>query len=750
MRTTPLLLLSLVLTTLCAAAAEPEQKFYQSPSTLKMNERLRDVTAKGDPLKNQFRNTERAALLADQLAKAKENPEIFGLLLSTSIELLQSGQTEAALRQFGKFEEFIIENKQTSVANLLNLSRLRAITYLRLGEQENCLINHSAESCLLPIQGSAIHKLPRGSESAIQVLAEILQHMPDDLRARWLLNIAYMTLGKYPQEVPAQWLISTKVFESDYDIKKFPNIAAQVGLELEGLSGGCIAEDFNGDGNLDLMISSFGVNEQLRYFENDGTGGFKEKTKSCGIMGEIGGLNILQTDYNNDGFPDVLVLRGGWMGPEGKYPLSLLKNNGQGIFDDVTEESGLLSFGPSQTAVWLDFNNDGWMDLFVGYESSEGFSIPCKLFANNGDGTFVECAEKAGVANVGFVKNVTAGDYNNDGLPDLYLSRRDAPNVLYRNDGPRNAGQASKTDWKFTDVSIAAKVTEPIWSFPTWFFDYDNDGWLDIFVAGYRIQNVGDVAADYLGLSTSGEKARLFHNNHDGTFSDVTEAAHLNKVLHAMGSNFGDLDNDGFLDLYLGTGDPNLGTLIPNRMFRNFEGKFFQDVTTSGGFGHLQKGHGVAFADFDNDGDQDVYEVMGGAFTGDVARSVFFQNPGHGNHWITLKLEGVTSNRAAIGSRIKVTVATPTGPRSIHKTVGSGGSFGASPLRQEIGLGNALSIEAIEIFWPRTGKTQTFRNVAFDHFYKIKEGEPNVALWNLPSFELGKGESVPAHHHHQH
>src|SRR6185436_4341378 len=142
MRTPPLLLLSLVCTTLCAAAAEPEQKFYQSPSTLKMNERLRDVTAKGDPLKNQFRNTERAALLAEQLAKAKENPEIFGLLLSTSLELLQSGQTEAALRQFGKFEKFIIENKQTSVANLLNLSRLRAIAYLRLGEQENCLLNH--------------------------------------------------------------------------------------------------------------------------------------------------------------------------------------------------------------------------------------------------------------------------------------------------------------------------------------------------------------------------------------------------------------------------------------------------------------------------------------------------------------------------------------------------------------------------------------------------------------------------------
>jgi hypothetical protein len=254
MRIRPLLLFSVVLTTFYAAAAEPEEKVYQSPSTLKMSERLRNFTAQGDTFKNQFRNTQRAALFADQLAKAKEKPEILGLLLSTSMELLQSGQTEPAIRQLEKLEEFIIENKQTSVGNLLNLSRWRAIAYLRLGEQENCLLNHSAESCLLPFQGSAIHKLPRGSESAIQVLTEILQHMPDDLRARWLLNIAYMTLGKYPQDVPPQWLISPKVFESEYDIKKFPNIAQKAGLELEGLSGGCIADDFNGDGNLDLMI----------------------------------------------------------------------------------------------------------------------------------------------------------------------------------------------------------------------------------------------------------------------------------------------------------------------------------------------------------------------------------------------------------------------------------------------------------------------------------------------------------------
>lgn len=730
-----------------SAAAADDEAVYQSPSTRKMFERLERITQEGDPLKNQFRNAERAAILEEKLARVTDKREMLHLLTDTSVELLQAGRTKDALQMMARLENFVFENKLAAEENLFTLAYWDAIAYLRLGEQENCQINHSAESCLLPIQGSAIHQLPAGSQQAMNILSESLKHKPDDLSSRWLLNIAAMTLGKYPVSVPPAWLIPPRVFEAAYNIKKFTNIAARTGIEVEGLAGGCIAEDFNGDGFLDLMVSSMGLKDQMRYFESDGRGNFIEKTRSCGIFGEVGGLNIMQTDYNNDGFPDVLVLRGGWMGSEGKYPLSLLRNNGRGIFDDVTEEAGLLSFGPTQTAVWFDFNNDGWLDLFVGYESTPGVTVPCKLFANNGDGTFTECAAQAGVANIGFVKMVAAGDFNNDGLPDLYLSRKGQPNVLYRNDGPRQKGQRSKTDWVFTDVSVSAKVTEPLVSFPTWFFDYDNDGWLDIFVAGYSIQNVGDVAADYLGLPNQGEKARLYHNNHDGTFTDVSEAVHLNRVLLAMGSNFGDLDNDGFLDFYLGTGDPNLGTLIPNRMFRNADGKVFQDVTTSGGFGHLQKGHGIAFADFDNDGDQDIYEVMGGAYTGDLARSVFFENPGHGNHRITLKLEGVESNRPGIGSRIRVAIETPQGIRSVYKTVNTGGGFGASPFRQAIGLGNATSIGSVEIFWPRTGRTQTIRNLAMDRFYKIREGAAGATQWDLKPFKFSGGQSM--HHEHK-
>jgi len=538
-----------------------------------------------------------------------------------------------------------------------------------------------------------------------------------------------MTLGMYPDQVPKAWLIDPKVFASDHDIGQFQNVAPGLGLDVDDLAGGAIVEDFDGDGYLDVMCSSMHWKGQLRYFRNQRDGTFSERTREAGLTGEVDGLNIMQTDYNNDGHPDVLVLRGGWLKRLGRRPNSLLRNNGDGTFADVTEEAGLLSFHPTQTAAWFDYDNDGWLDLFIGNESTANEPHPCELFRNNRDGTFTECATNAGLAIIGFVKGVASADFNNDGRPDLYLSRLGQPNILLRNDGP--AGTHSPTQWRFTDVTAAAGVAEPLHSFPTWFFDDDNDGWADLFVSGYMMTDVKAIAADYLGLPSDGARAKLYRNNRDGTFRDVTVEAKLNKVLLTMGSNFGDLDNDGWLDLYLGTGEPDLSALVPNRMFRNAGGKFFQDITTSGGFGHLQKGHGVAFADIDHDGDQDVYETIGGAYAGDHYRNALFENPGHGNHWITLKLEGVKSNRAGVGARIKVVVKTAAGERAIYKTVSTGGSFGASPLRQEIGLGDAQSITAIEILWPVTGKTQVLKNLEMDRFYKVSEDAAAAEPWPL-------------------
>jgi len=220
----------------------------------------------------------------------------------------------------------------------------------------------------------------------------------------------------------------------------------------------------------------------------------------------------------------------------------------------------------------------------------------------------------------------------------------------------------------------------------------------------------------------------------------VTRAAHLHRVLQSMGSNYGDLDNDGWLDIYLGTGDPELGTLIPDRVFRNAEGRRFQDVTTSGGFGHLQKGHGVSFADLDNDGDQDVYHVVGGAFEADTFRNALFENPGHGNRFLALQLEGVKANRGAIGARLRVVVTTAAGERSLHRTVRSGGSFGCSPLRQEIGLGDATGVARVEIRWPGSDGLEVLTGLEPDRRYLIRQGESAARPLSLAPVRLGGKE----------
>jgi hypothetical protein len=720
----------------------------QGPGTRRMVVRLRELLEKADPSATPFLNDLYAEQLRVKLNVTTNAQERFRTGISYALELLRAGKSTDALRQFDDNDRLARGHRFTiSAGNEAFLRVQRGVAWMRVGEQQNCLLNHSAESCLFPIHGRGVHELRDGSTKAIEIFNEQLAKWPNDLATRWLLNVAHMTLGSYPDKLPPKLLIPPKAFASEYNLPRFPEAAAAAGVDVDDLAGGCITEDFDGDGLLDVMASSSSLRGQLRFFHNNGDGTFQERTRGAGLFGLTGGLNIVQTDYNNDGRPDVFVLRGAWLGKGGHHPNSLLRNNGNGTFEDVTEEAGLLSFHPTQTCTWLDFDNDGWLDVFIGNESTEGDPNPCELFRNNGDGTFTECAQTSGVAAVGYVKGVTSGDYDNDGRPDLYISSRDQFNVLLHNNGPAPGHSKKAPAWSFADVTDKAGVPEPMISFPTWFFDCDNDGWLDIFVSSYSA-TLADIAADYLGQSHKGGNARLYRNNHDGTFTDVSKPAGVARVLHTMGCNFGDFDNDGWLDFYAGTGDPDFSTLIPNRAFRNNNGTNFQEVTSALGIGHLQKGHGVAFADLDNNGSQDIYEVIGGAYAGDNYRNALFVNPGNSNHWLTLKLEGVKSNRAAVGARIRVIARTSNGTRSIYRTVTTGSSFGANPLRQEIGLGDAQKIEAIEIFWPLTEQTQRVTGVTMDRFYKIREGVDRAELWMLKRFQLATQSTNSAPHQH--
>jgi FG-GAP-like repeat/ASPIC and UnbV len=204
-----------------------------------------------------------------------------------------------------------------------------------------------------------------------------------------------------------------------------------------------------------------------------------------------------------------------------------------------------------------------------------------------------------------------------------------------------------------------------------------------------------------------------------------------------MGSNFGDVDNDGFLDIYLGTGRPSYAYLMPNVLFRNDGGRRFEDLTAVTGTGHLQKGHGVAFADWDRDGDADIFLEAGGAAPGDRAHNVLFQNPGYGRHWLTIKLVGARTNRAALGGKIRVDVLGSGGAvESYYRTITAGSSFGGNPLICTVGLGQATAVRAIEVFWPTSGTRQTFPDVPIDRSVEITEGQKDVRVLDAPPITL--------------
>jgi hypothetical protein len=681
----------------------------------------------GDALARQGRTT-----LAAMPATASD-ADRWALLVDLGQAELQLGNALEAVTDLTQARQII--GRAGDPANLLpwlntTLFHL-GVANMRLGETQNCTMHNTATSCILPLRGDSIHVQQDPSRKAIAAFTESLESYPTEslgLSVRWLLNIAYMTIGGYPNQVPEALLIPPRAFESEEEFPRFSNIAPRLGLDTYNNAGGAIADDFDNDGYLDLIVSTMDPKGQLRFFRNNQNGTFTERTEQAVLTGLYGGLNIIQADYNNDGNVDVLVLRGGWLAENGRHPKSLLRNNGDGTFTDVTFEAGLGRVHyPSQTASWADYDNDGDLDLYVGNESSAAVQAPSQLFRNNGDGTFTDLAAAAGVLNERYAKAVIWGDYDNDRWMDLYVSNRAGVNRLYHNNH----------DGTFTDVAERLGVGGPVESFPAWFWDVDNDGALDLYVSAYAA-GIEHLAASALHMPVRVELARLYRGNGKGGFEDVTERYNLTRPDAPMGSNFGDLDNDGYPDFYLGTGYPAIHNIMPNVMYHNLGGKRFADVSYSGGFAHLQKGHGVAFADFDNDGDQDVFEQMGGAYPVDRSNNVLYENPGFGNHWIAIKLAGTRSNRSAIGARIRADIVENGVRRSIYKYVNSGGTFGGNPLRQSIGLGKAAQIETLEIFWPTTGLTQTFAHVRADQVIQLVEGAQSYTAAKLKTLKLAR------------
>jgi hypothetical protein len=686
--------------------------------------------ARQEPLKYFYANEFRLAYL-DSLVQA--NPEVPQLEYRYAMEFQNSRELEKSipiLRELGTFMTDPVSQKMVNEA--------LAISYLRLAEVNNCIENYTPSNCILPFDEEAVHQNKSYIRSSIIHIEKLFEEDPANYTYHWIYNIAHIANGSYPDSVQADFLIpglqEAETLPEDLSVPFFKDIGMMSGAGDNRISGSSCVDDFNGNGHLDIFATSYGFGDRVVFYVNDGNGKFTDQATAAGLDGIMGGLNIECADINNSGFTDVLILRGAWLARHGEHPNSLLRNNGDGTFTDITIASGLYEAMPTQVAAFADLNHNGYLDLFIGNESSSPWQAvftsdeesaeryPSAIFLNNGDETFLRYENLNGFELEGFVKGASWGDINRDGWPDLFVSLMGDHNKLFVHRGLDDDGLPV-----FDEISREAGVQQPQFSFPAWFFDYNNNGLDDLLVITYdvrAINRVGDeIAREKLGLPVQTEFSRLYENMGDETFRDVTEEAGLNKVMFGMGANFADLNNNGYPDIYIGTGAPDLASIIPNRLFLNHNGTGFHESTAYSGVGHLQKGHGVSMADFNGDGMIDIYAVLGGAVEGDYYHNALFENQVPSGNWLMLELEGVEANRQAIGAKIEAVLSEGGRTRRLYRTVSTGGSFGANNTRVHLGLGssNNVNVESVRIMWPGSNTPQILSSPGLNTLLKIKQ-----------------------------
>lgn len=432
------------------------------------------------------------------------------------------GRTDEAYASLCEARRLIENDPEQAREGLMTVIFYQGVLALRKGENENCIMCRGESSCIFPIAPAAVHINPEGSRLAIRHFNEYLEIFPEDLGVRWLLNLAHMTLGEWPDRVDPKYRIDlSNYLKSEFDIGRFRDIGHRTGLNHFNQSGGGILEDFDNDGLLDVVTTSFDCRARMTFFRNLGDGIFREISQELGLKDQLGGLYCVQTDYNNDGLMDIYIPRGAWL----KYAIrpSLLRNDGNG-FTDVTEELGLLVPVNSITASWSDYDNDGWLDLFVCSERQEN-----KLFHNPGKqgGRFLEVAKSAGVS--GDPQSVSKGsawlDYDNDDYPDLFINHLNGSGQLFKNN----------KNGTFTDVSSAMGIAGPRNGFSCWAWDYNNDGWLDIFATSYN-RTLPDIVNGIIGRPHHSASNALYLNRKGKQFENVTAQAGLDSVYCTMGS----------------------------------------------------------------------------------------------------------------------------------------------------------------------------------------------------------------------
>ncbi len=605
----------------------------------------------------------------------------------------------------------------------------RGIARLRLGEfaaatadLEAVLEREPDSPATLRALGAALLRLGAPGPAAA-ALRRAIDLEPELLEPRWNLGVAARRSGEHPAGLPESHRLDLPAPDPGpaQSPIRFEEVSAASGIERWSRGRGSGWADVDGDGDLDLF--ALGIRDPHALYRNDlletGDPVFAPVAAEAGLLDPRGGWSALFFDYDRDGDPDLHVTRDGW---DGRDRNSLFRNDG-GRFEDVAVAAGVASPRDAFTAAVADVNRDGWLDLYVANGVATPGGSPNELFLGAPGGRFHERGEAFGVADHGRSVGSAFGDYDRDGWPDLLVANFFGGPALYRNlDGVG-----------FREVTGSVGLEAPHEAFVGFFFDYDNDGWLDIFVVGFTSDMETALRSQLEGRAVhQGSRLALYRNDRDGTFTDVTEAAGLAWNLGAMAAAFGDYDNDGWLDLFIGAGAPPMERLEPNRLFRNLGDGTFADVSVSAGVDDLGKGHGAAFADYDHDGDLDLFVPVGGAFPGDRQRSVLYRNPASQmatpNHWLHVLLRATTLHPDAVGAEVRLRVEGSDEARVQVREVAIGGGFGITPSPiLEFGLGSRDRAAEIAIRWPG-GAHRVLRDIPADQRILIREDEPGYQV----------------------
>lgn len=691
----------------------PEKPYTIKDGHERMIAILDSIARFADPEKHANLSEKHAEILRKNLKKLP-NDELPAARLRYAEELIRGGNHGQAVLELTTLAS--ASGDSITFANKA-VYELLALAYLRISEVNNCVERHKSEACILPPQPAGQFTDMMGVDNALKIYKRLHRAFPNDAQIRWLYNLMLLNRGIVPDSTEQVSVLPPSFFEVPDNAPRFVNKAVALRLNPTGLAGDACMDDFDNDGDLDLFVVRQALDAPCRYFVQE-NGQFQDRTSDAHLDGLTGGIQTMQADFDNDGDPDVLILRGGGL-EGGTHPNSLLRNNGNNSFTDITIEAGLLSFHPTVSADWADYDGDGWLDLYVVNESRDSAHIhPNELFHNNGNGTFTNIAPQIGVNFVGYYSGVVWGDVNNDRRPDLYLTNRSGNNKLLLNRGSDNNGL-----WQFQNMAPRAGVTGPEYSSVACFFDYNNDGWEDILCLtnNLAVQDsaAGEVMKNMLGAKPPKDAVKLYRNNGNETFTDMHVPAGLHQQFFAQSCSIGDFDNNGWPDIYVGSGADNVRAIMPNRLFRNLDGNRFEEVTM-GGAAHLQKCRGMARGDLDNDGDTDIYTVTGGLFEGDLANNACFINETKNEHrWVQLVLKGAQSNREARGARITLTIQTADRKkRTVHATCGGNGT----QRRVETGLGKGEKVLKADIQWPHfSNKTTTIDTVPVNSVIFVKE-----------------------------